>query len=77
MGVGLHSARHYHNVRLGLSMLRVAAEFWDPTRHVFCFNQCELCPMIEEFAALVNHTNLRYILLPLKRRRHLMSSMNA
>uniref|UniRef100_A0A2N9EFU2 Aminotransferase-like plant mobile domain-containing protein n=1 Tax=Fagus sylvatica TaxID=28930 RepID=A0A2N9EFU2_FAGSY len=58
-GGGLHSAHHYHNVRLDLSMLRVAAEFWDPTRHVFHFNQCELCPMIEEFAALMNHTNLR------------------
>ena len=52
-------------------MLRVAAGYWDPTLHVFRFNQCELCPMIEEFTTLMNHTDLSYILLPPKRKRAL------
>jgi hypothetical protein len=52
-------------------MLRVAAGYWDPTLHVFHFNQCELYPMIEEFATLMNHTDLRYILLPPKHKRAL------
>ena len=71
MNAGLMCARHYQSVRLDLHMLRAAVEYWDLTHHVFCFNQCELCHMIEEFAALMNHTDLRFILLPLKPRMEL------
>ena len=47
-------------------MLRNAAEHWDSTRHVFRFNQCELCPMIEEFTTLMNRNDFKFVLLPLK-----------
>ena len=66
MGKGLSCIRHYHKVHLDLPMLRNVAEHWDSTRHVFRFNQCELCPMIEEFTALMNCNDFKFILLPLK-----------
>lgn len=30
-----------------------AVSFWDPTLHVFCFGNSKLCPLIEEFGAIV------------------------
>ena len=71
MSIGLVCIRHYHRIRLDLSMLRAALEYWDATHHVFCFNQCKLCPMIEEFATLMNNTDFRFFLLSLKPRRAL------
>ena len=62
---------HYHNVCLDLTMLRAASERWDLTQHVFRFNQCKFCPMLEEFAALMSNNNFRFILLPPKPRRAL------
>ena len=33
--------------------LHAAATFWDTNDHVFRFNSQELCPLIEEFAAIL------------------------
>jgi|UniRef100_A0A2N9EFP2 hypothetical protein len=48
-----------------------ALGIWDPTRHVFCFNQCKLCPMIEEFAVLMYNNDFRFNLFPPQPRRAL------
>jgi hypothetical protein len=71
ISIGLVCIRHYHSIRLDLSMLRAALEYWDATHHVFRFNQCKLCPMIEEFVALMNNTDFRFFLLSSKPRRAL------
>jgi hypothetical protein len=57
---------HYGQVKLNLPLLRAASNFWDHTRHVFLFNRCELCPMMEEFGAIMGLSNFNHILLPPK-----------
>uniref|UniRef100_A0A2N9J1Z5 Uncharacterized protein n=1 Tax=Fagus sylvatica TaxID=28930 RepID=A0A2N9J1Z5_FAGSY len=51
---------------LNLPLLRVASDFWDHTRHVFSFNRCELCPIMEEFGAIMGISNFNQMLLPPK-----------
>ena len=58
-------------VPLGLScikvdepLLRVAAEFWIPTRHVFQFNGVELCPTLNEFSAIMGEPDISTLILP-------------
>jgi hypothetical protein len=53
-------------VKLNLPLLRVASDFWDHTRHVFSFNRCELCPIMEEFGAIMGISNFNQMLLPPK-----------
>ena len=36
-------------------LLHAAATFWDTRVHVFRFNGQELCPLIEEFAAILGY----------------------
>jgi hypothetical protein len=57
---------HYGQVKLNLPLLRVASDFWDHTCHVFRFNRCEFCPMMEEFGAIMGISNFDQILLPPK-----------
>ena len=40
------------NIPLKRDLLRAAASFWDPIRHVFVFNSQELCPTVEEFRTI-------------------------
>jgi hypothetical protein len=55
---------HYGQVKLNLPLIRAASDLWDHTRHVFHFNRCELCPMMEEFGAIMGISNFDQILLP-------------
>ena len=64
--VRLSCIAHYGQVKLNLPFLRAASDFWDHTRHVFRFNRCELCPMMEEFGAIMGINNFDQILIPLK-----------
>jgi hypothetical protein len=57
---------HYGQVKLNLPLLQAARNFWDHTRHVFRFNRCKLCPMMEEFGAVMGLSNFNQILLPPK-----------
>uniref|UniRef100_A0A2N9GUC3 Aminotransferase-like plant mobile domain-containing protein n=1 Tax=Fagus sylvatica TaxID=28930 RepID=A0A2N9GUC3_FAGSY len=53
-------------VKLNLPLLQTASDFWDHTRHVFSFNRCELCPIMEEFGAIMGISNFNQMLLPPK-----------
>ena len=45
--------RYLHRVQIDFSLLKAAASFWDPQNHIFNFNDRELCPMPEEFSAIL------------------------
>ena len=45
--------RSIHARKINFSFLHVVAEFWDPKDHVFRFNMVELCPLPEEFEAIL------------------------
>ena len=57
---------HYRQVKLNLHLLRAVSDFWDHVCHVFHFNRCKLCPMMEEFGAIMRISNFDQILLPPK-----------
>ena len=42
-----------HARKINFSFLHVVAEFWDPKNHVFRFNTVEICPLPEEFEAIL------------------------
>ena len=35
--------------------LHWVVQFWDPRKHVFCFNNFEICPLLEEFGAILGY----------------------
>ena len=39
--------------RINFPFLHVVAEFWDSKDHVFRFNTVEICPLPEEFEAIL------------------------
>ena len=45
-------------------LIRVAANFWIPTRHVFQFNGVEICSTIEEFSAIMGEPNFSILIRP-------------
>ena len=47
------SLRSFQQLKIDTALLHAAATFWDPKDHVFRFNSQELCPLIEEFAAIL------------------------
>ena len=48
------SLRSLQHLKIDTALLYAAAAFWDTKDHVFRFNGQELCPMIEEFAAILD-----------------------
>ena len=44
------------HLKIDTALLHAAATFWDPKDHVFKFNSQELCPLIEEFAAILGNS---------------------
>ena len=40
-------------VHIDFNFLKAAMAFWDPFEHVFYFNGLKLCPLYEEFSAIV------------------------
>ena len=47
------SLRSLQHLKIDIALLHVAATFWDTQDHVFKFNGQELCPLIEEFTAIL------------------------
>ena len=45
--------RSLQHLKIDNILLHAAATFWDARDHVFRFNGQELCPLIEEFAAIL------------------------
>ena len=43
------------NVKITWDFLRVAVKFWNPENHMFWFKTAELCPIIEEFLAILGY----------------------
>ena len=49
----LSALRYLHRVQVDFSFLKASVSFWDPRNHVFNFNGHELCPLPEEFSAIL------------------------
>ena len=49
----LNLLRSLEHLKIDTALLHAAATFWDPKDHVFRFNSQELCPLIEEFTAIL------------------------
>ena len=47
------SLRSLQHLKIDTVLLHAAVTFWDTQDHVFKFNGQELCPLIEEFAAIL------------------------
>ena len=45
--------RSLHARRINYPFLHVLAQFWDSQKHIFKFNTVELCPLQEEFEAII------------------------
>ena len=45
--------RYLDRVQVDFSLLKAAASFWDSQYHIFIFNGHELCPLPEEFSAIL------------------------
>ena len=45
-------------------LLRVAANYWVPSRHVLHFNGIKLCPNIEEFSAIMGEPEIDDLIFP-------------
>ena len=43
----------YHQIKVNEPLLRAATNFWIPTWHFFYFNGVEICPILEEFSAIM------------------------
>jgi len=54
----------YHQIKVDEPLLRVAANFWIPTQHVFHFNGVEICPILEEFSAIMSKPKVSTLILP-------------
>ena len=49
----LSAFRSLHTRKINYPFLHILAQFWDPQKHVFRFNMVELCPLPEEFEAII------------------------
>ena len=61
---GLSCIFPYHQIRVDEPLLRVTANYWVPTQHVFHFNGVELCPTIEEFGAIISDLEIDNLVIP-------------
>ena len=50
---GFWNIRHYAAEPINTGLLLAAHQYWDPETNVFRFGKQELCPMIEEFFAIM------------------------
>ena len=55
---GLSCIFSYHQIKVDEPLLYAAANYWVASRHVFCFNEIELCPIIEEFGAIIGEPEI-------------------
>lgn len=49
----LHGLKSLHSLRLDYVFIKAASSFWDAREHVFRFQGQELCPLPEEFSAIL------------------------
>ena len=49
----IKSLRSLQHLKIDTAFLCTAITFWDTQDHVFIFNGQELCPLIEEFTAIL------------------------
>ena len=61
---GLSCIFPYHQIGVDEPLLHAAANYQVPSRHVFCFNRIELCPTIEEFAAIIGELEIDDLIFP-------------
>ena len=61
---GLSCIFPYHQIRVDEPILRVATNYWVLSRHVFRFNEIELCPTIEEFTAIMGESKIDDLIFP-------------
>ena len=61
---GLPCIFPYHQIRVDEYFLHVAANYWVPSWHVFCFNRIELCPTIKGFAAIMGELEIDDLIFP-------------
>ena len=54
----------YHQIRVDEHFLCVAANYWIPSRHVFRFNEIELCPTIKEFVVIIGEPEIDDLIFP-------------
>ena len=54
----------YHQIRVDKPLLCVATNYWVPSWYVFYFNGIELCPTIEEFAAIMGEPEIDDLIFP-------------
>ena len=45
--------RSLHLSKINYPFLYSVAQFWDPKNHVFRFNSFKICPLLEEFGAIL------------------------
>ena len=55
---GLSCVFPYHQIRVDEPFLRVTANYWVLSRHVFRYNGIELCPTILEFGAIMGELEI-------------------
>ena len=53
----------YLQIKVNKPLLRVVTEFWIPTQHVFQFNGVEMCPILEEFSAIMGKPDVCTLIL--------------
>ena len=53
--LGMLCIKTFQYVLLECDLLNTAISFWDPYEHVFQINVVELCPLYEDFSAIVGH----------------------
>lgn len=53
-----------HHIPIKFAFLRAVASLWDPKFHVFRFKREELCPTLEEFAAIMGHSDRKGLVIP-------------
>ena len=51
-------------IRVDYNFLRAACGFWDPQQHVFCFGKNEICPMPDEFSAILGFPTATHPAVP-------------
>lgn len=53
-----------HNIAINFSFFHAAASLWDSKLHVFRFKREEQCHTLEEFAAIMGHSNKEGLVIP-------------
>jgi len=55
---GLSCIFPYHQIKVDEHFLHGAANYWIPIRHVFQFNDVEICPTLEKFSAIMGEPSM-------------------